>query len=233
MSDVEIDWKKKVEEYLQEKNNPESHTETDPDIFHASWSGKCKRQIYISKLGLEENDAQKLGRFRIGNIFHEEMEKEICSSIRVEAEKPVSKSEGNLEIVGTADVIDRENGFIYDFKTRSGWYKHNPPVSRHHDQLMMYMAATGIKKGRVIYLSKKDFEVRPDPEIVEFDVERYSQVLEKFRDVRKAVRDVPDPVFVEEIPFKKCGCYFCDHEETELDSRKTRTLDEEEETLDI
>ena len=164
------------------------------------------RQAYLSKLGFKQHDTETLGRFKTGTLVHEFFENEIGErNDSLEFETPVSIEDRGIQWVGHVDCIDRENGVIYDFKTRAGWYNFNPPVQRHLDQLYIYMKALDMGKAQVVYVSKKTMEVRTYPEdgVFTFDTARYEELHEKAQKIKTAIVENGIPTNEADIPFEK------------------------------
>lgn len=221
---VEIDWAGKIAEALHDDND--NHTEHDEDtndgVFHASWMGYCKRNILTSKQGIEEKDAEDLGRFMTGTLIHEFMEHEVSGFLpdHVEMEDPIPELEqGDLTFVGTADAVDHENEIIYDFKSRANWYKFDPPIQRHLDQLQIYMEAFDYDRAKVVYVSKSDMEVKTWPEeegeFIERDRSRYYELVAKAFDVYDYIQKNGGIESVEELNeiYKPCDNFFCGGED--------------------
>lgn len=218
-----IDWGAQIARTLHVNNNGDSHTERgDAVTFHPSQLSRCKRQATISKYGLEEHDTKTLGAFHVGTLLHEWLEGELAGRLPgVEHEIPVTNSYadpdgggGIIEITGHADVYDEHAGVVYDFKTRGGWYKFDPPSERHINQLTLYMDALGADAGQIVYINKKDMGVRtwPDGETFAFDPPIRDGLLSKAREIRDAVTDM-DVMAVSDVPFDPCGCWLCNMEE--------------------
>jgi len=76
------------------------------------------------------------------------------------------------------------------------------------------MAAVGADRGQVVYLSKSDMEVRTWPEdgFFEFDRGRFDRLVEKAQRIKAAIDIDGLPETVDDIPFERCGCYFCEEE---------------------
>lgn len=225
----EINWKQKLEEALQKdsEDHDEHEEDTEDGVFHASWLGYCPRNILLSKQGIKENDAESLGRFMVGTLVHEFMEEEVSKVLpdHVEMEESIPDIEqGDLTFVGTADAVDHENEVIYDFKTRANWYKFNPPIDRHIDQLQVYMKAFGYDKAKVVYISKSDMEIKTWPEEEEDFIERdnssYYQLVAKAYEVYDFIQDKGGINSVEELneAFKPCDFYFCGDESLTITS---------------
>jgi CRISPR-associated exonuclease Cas4 len=65
----------------------------------------------------------------------------------------------------------------------------------------------------VVYVSKKDLEIRtwPEDNYFEFDQERFDHLVEKAKTIRDSAEDgVPSDA--DDIPFDQCGCWVCDNE---------------------
>ena len=226
-----VDFQDAIHRKLVKDNNKHTEHEEDPEdnIFHASWMGYCKRQVYISKCGLGYTDPETLGKFRVGTEIHRFMEEEVSEELpnHLVFEIPIKPVvEDGVKFVGTADCVDVAEGVVYDFKSRASWYRFNPPTQRHLDQLHIYMKALGLKEARVVYINKTSLEVKTYPEegTFEFDPVRYEELVEKAREVRDSIDKFGVAESEEEIDelFPKCGCFICnvkdlvfDHEEEE------------------
>jgi len=193
--------------------------ERDPETFFASHMGLCPRQLYLSKLGLTANSDLQ-GQYRVARLIQTYLEEQLSDQYpRLETEASLHIDEGPIQFVGRCNVIDPENEIVYSLKTRNGWYKFSPPVDRHLDQLHVYMRGLDITRGRIVYVSKNDIgDVRewppPDNEspYVDFDRDRYDQLVEKAMRIRDAIWTNGIASTPEEIPFQDCGCYFCNEE---------------------
>ena len=218
-----IDWAGHIERTLHVDHDGDSHTEPEDAVFHPSQLARCKRQATISKLGLDHHDTKTLGIFHTGTMIHEWLEESLEGRIPdVHHEHPVQatyfddEQESDLvEITGTADVWDAHNKVVYDFKSRGGWYKFDPPSERHLNQLALYMDALGAEGGQVVYINKKDLEVRTWPEEGTFapDPDRVEDLVQKAREIRDGIREatlIPDK---DAVPFEACGCWLCNMEE--------------------
>lgn len=215
-----IDFADAIAAALEANRDPESHRELDPRVFHPSQLGYCKRQALLSKLGLKD-DSDALGIFHTGTLIHEFMEHDVSNVVpaRCQFEVPVECTVDGITFTGHADCYDPESGTVYDFKSRGGWYNFNPPTDRHVDQLTIYMNALEATGGQVVYISKKDLEVRTWPEngTFEYDGKRLAALVSKAKEIRDELYANGLPQSRAEIPFEKCGCYFCDQESLSFD----------------
>lgn len=231
-----------IQNTLQREESDNSHRELHPDVFHPSSIGYSPWKIVVSKLGVEDvTDA--LGTFEVGNMLHEYVQAALLSHATdmthreartfieqnngqitssrvfpsgvdgVRIEQPVEFTDGGVTFTGHADVFDPNTGIVYDIKSRSGWYNFEPPYSRHVDQLHCYMKALDAEYGQVVYVSKKDLEVRtwPADEPFSFDEERWNGLVEKCQRVRDALYEHGIPRGEDEIPFEKPDNWVVDH----------------------
>jgi CRISPR-associated exonuclease Cas4 len=208
-----IDFEGELQQALVDLEDAESHTEYDPPIIHASQIGYCERQAYLAKFGLKDN-TDALGTFRVGTMIHEFIEEQLGPRlIHCKFEIPVKATVDGIQFVGRADCYDPVNAVVCDVKSRHGWYKFNPPIQRHLDQLLVYMYALDAQYGQVVYVSKKDLEVRTWPKdgYFEFDQERFDHLVEKAKTIRDSAEDGV-PTDADDIPFEQCGCWVCDNE---------------------
>lgn len=222
-----LDWEQEIARSLHVNNDPDSHTEADDDFtFHPSQLARCKRQAAIAKLGLESHDTTTLGIFHTGTLIHEWLEYEFGGRIpgveleigveQVYRDTVVEGSRGveaePITITGRADVYDAHADVVYDFKTRGGWYKFDPPSERHLDQLTLYMDALDAAAGQVVYINKKNLEVKtwPGGETFAFDPDRRDALVAKAVAIRDGLREHDGTIeTAADVPFEPCDCWLC------------------------
>jgi hypothetical protein len=218
MPDDTLDFESAVDGALQEANDPESHVEREPAVFHPSQIARCERRAYCSKLRLDDQ-SDILGVFQTGTLIHEFLEDHLAEQFsHAEFEKEIALDFDGVEFVGRTDCYDPEANAVYDFKTRASWYNFDPPTQRHLDQMYVYMAALDAEYGQVVYLSKSDLEVRTWPEdgFFEFSEERFDFLVAKARRIALVIEEQGIADSVEDVPFDRCGCYFCQEEELDV-----------------
>jgi hypothetical protein len=187
-------------------------------VFHPSQIARCERRAYCSKLGLDDQ-SDILGVFQTGTLIHEFLEDHLAEQFsHAEFEKEIALDVDGVEFVGRTDCYDPEANAVYDFKTRASWYNFDPPTQRHLDQMYVYMAALDAEYGQVVYLSKSDLEVRTWPEdgFFEFSEERFDELVAKARRIALVIEEQGIADSVEDVPFDRCGCYFCQEEELDV-----------------
>lgn len=236
-----IDWQNWLDEKLEEQNERLSHFESDAYTFHPSQLSKCKRQCYISKLGLVEHEPETLRIFEMGNIIHEYLQdliRESESFERFEIEKDLQveiPSTRDITLTGHCDLFDNELNIVYDFKTRGSWYNFEPPVKRHMIQISLYQYMLWRQMiqnndsfdekdsiyGQIVYINKKNMEIKQEPkdtfevfnpQIDESHVMLAKNALKKAHKIGDSIETNGIPNSTSCIPFDKCGCWLCNNE---------------------
>lgn len=228
-----------VRDALEARNEGDDYSyEPEPEVFHASQAGMCKRQMFISKMGLQWFNYETQGTFLVGTKIHEWMENEFSTYLDeetgydVEHERPVSFREDGLKFIGRADFYNPDTGRVVDFKTTGSRYSLKTPKMSHIDQVLTYIRGIdGADKGSILYLLKKNLETVPWPSghgaesFFEFHEERWNQIKSKCQAVHAEVvrrqqrRGDDEPVVkdVDDLPFERCGeCYGCRNEEERI-----------------
>lgn len=203
-----LDFQQVIHDDIDEQEEDGSHTEYDPTVFHPSQVGYDEWLMLVNKLGLSDTSDLK-GTFHTGTMIHEEIQGMLCRQTDIDyrdaIETEVEFTEDGLTFVGHADVYDSKSDIVYDIKSRANWYNFDPPTDRHLDQLHTYMRGLDAQYGQVIYVSKKDLEVRTWPEAAPFtfDDSRWDTIKQRCRRVRDAIIDGGYPTSEDEIPFEK------------------------------
>lgn len=212
-----IDFEALIQSKLVSEENGGSHTEWNPSVFHPSHVGYHQWLLYTKKLGLNDT-SDLLGTFAVGDMIHEFIQEALHDNALevITTEEPVEFAEDGLQFVGHADIVDwttAEQTVVYDIKSRSNWYHFDPPVDRHVDQLTTYMRGLDAAHGQVVYVSKKDLEVRTWPENgpFQFDERRWKSIKQRCQDVKRAIVEQGYPTSEADIPFEKPGE---DHEQS-------------------
>jgi hypothetical protein len=170
------------------------------------------------------------GRFQLGDFVHNYIQEQVLPGHMTMHENQVRVEVDGLTLKGHYDCFDGNT--VYDFKSRSGWYRFDPPYNYHIDQLHVYMKALGVQQGLMVYISKKDFSVETYPDyfgqsserdqvaeqgkLVEFQESRWEQIVEKARKVHDVLETNGFPTSIEEVDqhFPNCGdCMGCKFED--------------------
>jgi len=202
----------------QEAEEEGSHTEYDPSVFHPSSVGYEPWNVVVKKLGIETHDTELLGIFEMGNLVHEFVQDAVTeqsgNDVDIGIEVPVEHEEDGLRFEGHADIYDPASDTVYDIKSRGGWYHFDPPNDRHLDQLHCYMRALDASRGQVVYVNKKNLEVRTYPEdggTFEFDEARWADIVSRCHRVRTALKYEGIPTTEDEIPFDRPDNFYANN----------------------
>jgi len=232
-----VDWESRVADTLREREQEsETNYTTDGDatfrISTAAYAPESLWLAYVKQMDMTRVDDELLGTFHTGTMIHDFFENHVTAGLdNVVTERRVESTFGDLSFVGHFDAYDYANDVVYDFKSRSGWYRFDPPVDRHVNQLQMYMDALNAEYGKIVYVSKKDLEVREWPttdafgdevedavvnnSVVKRDHNTFLRIAQACAEVAAAVRDAPSDPTAEDIPFERGDGYI--EQNTDLD----------------
>lgn len=246
MKSNRIDFDIAIHDLIEDERDEESHSVDDPYTFHPSQMVVCRRQMFNRHLGINHVGKKLKGIFHTGTLLHEWLEEgldyigqqgiyeshlEREHSIEYELGEVIPSLGQGIRVTGTADVIDFKNKVVYDYKTQKSIY----PKDYHKDQLQLYMHSLALAdpeitpRGGLVYINKCDLTVeeRPEDGLLEYDPDRVVEIKEKAEDVRdeiialmerydRSYNALIDALDEEDIPFEKCGCFFCGKEELAL-----------------
>lgn len=161
----------RIDNYLLSKMKQKR--EREQGIYYAS-------ELSFSADGIEEMRNRDitladLRIFEIGHIFHNFIQQNIFPDGEHEVRVKYDVND-NIKIIGRADIVLDDT--VIELKTTSRkveLFKEN-----HLAQITFYMHALGMKKGKIIYINKTNFEV------YEFDV---SYVKSFWDEIENAVRE--------------------------------------------
>jgi len=178
--------------------------------FYASEALKCPRAIYYARLFPEEKPDKLLGVFFIGETIHQLFQKilkEARPDLVDEAEIRIKLPNG-IEVSGRADLMgDTE---ILELKTVADIKYSLKEASLHHKgQLVLYLSQHKDKKGRVIYIDKRNLETVSHD--VLFDDVIYLATINNFANVKRALDEGKPPAKSEMT--EDWQCRYCDHRE--------------------
>ena len=181
--------------YLRKK---EDHEPLSKGSFYASSVAKCPRQVLLEKLNpkMEISD-RLLGIFLIGDALHEVVQEAVGGEI----EKEVVIKRGGITIRGRADIVTKDE--VIELKTISDVSKVRlRPKHNHYMQLQVYLGGLKRKKGRLVYISKQNFE------IVEHEIKFSKEAFEEAINYFKVIKDFEDKG---KLPprFETNWCWYC------------------------
>lgn len=204
-----LDIKGKVFEKLKEGKNDE-HV-TDLSEWHPHRACYCKRQLLVRKCGFTELPIQALSAMKGGSLIHEWMEF-VGEEDKFEAEKDLEGEFHGVKFKGRADLIGPEA--VYDFKTTGNIKYTDGAKEKHERQLEIYLRLAGREKGAIAYIDRR-YPHNIKQYKVEKSDERFRSIVENVKEVKKVIEGWKgaDIILQDDIPFEKCGCYFCNNED--------------------
>jgi len=172
--------------------------------------GTCARYWHIVFTGLDTyadgTDAMGVANMSLGSVFHDEIQSAMeAAGMLVEAEKEIKIE--SPPIRGYLDAIVNINGenVVAEIKTtrqESFVFKEmsGKPSANHLIQLLIYLKATGLQRGFLLYVNKNDqtFLVIP----VELD-EANTKIIEDVFEWLRLVRQSFDEGQLAQIPFTR------------------------------
>ena len=185
------------------------------NTFSCWYAGYCQRQIYLSKLNLKKTPHYVLGAMAVGTAIHHFIE-DLFSEIQKEVPFTFKDKKRDIIVNGYLDGLTK--GEVIEYKSTSSLkYVTEEPKEEHIAQATLYMKGKKRKKATIIYFRKTDFKMISHS--IEFDKGLYDSIIDKYADVKEAIKIVPSPRTEEEVPFMKCGCYLCKNERLDFPIR--------------
>jgi CRISPR/Cas system-associated exonuclease Cas4 (RecB family) len=177
-----IDFDKMIDNHIAREHKPKA-----VGRYYPSEIGNCVRKIWYSyKYPMEvKPDLAKI--FEVGNIMHDF----VVEVLRSEKNKEVEllKSEFPLKITGENFIISgrvddlilvKESGksWVIEVKSTKSVDFVKKPDAKHLMQLQLYMHATGIHNGMVLYIDKTNLKSKVFA--AEYDEEKAKEIMERF-----------------------------------------------------
>lgn len=223
----EVDWEEELKKAYDEDSS--GAKEVNPNSMRASSTGFCPRQMFIGKMGLNTFNDYVKGMLVKGSAIHSLNEQKLSKRLDdCSFEENVMFEEGGITFTGSYDAFDGER--VVDWKTQNGGLENvaQEPRDKDVDQLHVYMKGAGVEKAVLVYIDAREFlnyrNIVTVKHEVEFDESRWADICTRVKAVLDEVQKFDlgkkdDSVFTldeEQIPFEKCGCYFCKQESKDL-----------------
>ncbi|MGC8850994.1 MAG: PD-(D/E)XK nuclease family protein [Candidatus Micrarchaeia archaeon] len=194
--------------------------EAKPRQLHRFWpseAGLCLRRTWYSFKEPRQADAGALRVFHAGNILHgfvvDVFKSEKTKGVKLLAtEQPFQLKRGNIIVSGRVDdVIIIEEGHrraVVEVKSTSSLEYTKEANDSHVLQLQLYLNATGIKDGAVLYIEKNTLQAKVFP--VKYDENLAELAFARFQAVDEALtaNKIPAPEAKQKNEMK-WQCRFC------------------------
>lgn len=190
-----IDFNKLIDNHLVKENKPRQIGKYWP-----SEVGSCLRKVWYSYKSPKETDAKLLRVFESGNLLHEFIAEVIKSEKNKEVEllkteMPIKIEQEGFTISGRVDniVLVKINGQEVLIEVKSTKFLRNEVQDSHLIQLQLYMHATGIHKGIILYIQKDNLETRWFN--FDYDKKQAEEILERFKKLHETLSEnkIPEP----------------------------------------
>ncbi|MCD6367760.1 MAG: Dna2/Cas4 domain-containing protein [Candidatus Aenigmarchaeota archaeon] len=188
--------------------------------YYPSEIGNCLRKVWYSYKYPKDVEPKLLKIFEVGNILHnfvvDVLESEKNPDVKlIESELPVKIKEKNFIISGRIDdvivVESLEKKFLVEVKSCK-FLPMEGPQDHHVMQLNLYMHASGIHDGILLYIQKDDLESRVFN--IEYDEALAEKTLKRFEDLhRYLTNDEIPPPEAKMNPDMSWMCKFCDYKD--------------------
>jgi len=196
--------------------------------FHPSESGKCERQIFLSKIRAKTFSERIRASMEVGTILHRYVQKlwDIKEFFDIEVQVKTDVPDSKIYFRGNADLVAKDKSVVIDLKAINGLsYVKDNPMTEHIYQLMVYMKGLEIPNGEIIYINKGDLEMVRHKIDLTSEI-RLNKAYAKVKAVYEALKIWDAQPRWDKIPFPKDSCYHCRSEM--LDPQFKKLLEGEE-----
>ena len=175
------------------------------ELFHPSSTGSCRRQIFLSKIGIKNFSDDAKGRMMSGTIIHNFIQGRLGQIGEIEFPVELKDSKFKVYFNGLCDFFDGK--FVYDFKSTANIsYNNKKPNDYHIPQILIYCKALNAKGASLVYIDKRNLEIRQFN--IDYDAKAEQIIIETFQKCEEVYEKLKDWDGVK-IPFPKCGCWGC------------------------
>ena len=185
--------------------------------YYPSEIGGCIRKTWFSYTIPKELDKDVLKIFEAGNNVHELITKILKSDKNpnidlIENEMPFEIKEQEFRIGGRIDnlvfVKDKNKKVLIEVKSCK--FLPFEPKDPHVDQLQLYMHATGIQDGIVLYIQKDNLQTRPFSLI--YDEKKALETIKRFHALHLCLKEneMP-PAEAKLVKGKNWMCNYCEY----------------------
>lgn len=211
-----IDFNAMVSRFLERESRPKS-----VGRYYPSQIGSCLRKVWYSYKHPQELEPELAKIFQLGNILHEFVVEVLESDKNKEVELlqsefPLKIEAGDFTVSGRVDdlVLVKASGktIIVEVKSTKSIDYVKEASEAHAMQLQLYMHATGIHNGIVLYVDKSNLQTK------QFEV-KYSEgevkgIMDRFSQLHKLLlNDLLPTAEAKKAGEKGWMCRFCEYAE--------------------
>jgi CRISPR/Cas system-associated exonuclease Cas4 (RecB family) len=182
-----IDFNRLIEKHLAREKRPKQQGR-----YYPSEIASCLRKLWYSYKQPKDTPMDAVKVFEVGNLLHDFMA-EVLRSERnpeielLQSELPFELREKGFIVSGRVDdvliVRADQRKLLVEVKSTKSLYYLEKPSPQHVMQLQLYMHATGIHDGAVVYVEKntlqaKEFFMKYDSAVAERALRRFAALHE-------------------------------------------------------
>lgn len=213
-----IDFNEIIDKYLIHENKPK-----EIGRYYPSEIGGCIRKTWFSYKNPKEVEADLLRIFEAGNLLHEFISDAIKSEKNpeielVKNEMPIKIEEKDFVISGRIDnlIMLKLNGKQYLVEVKSTKFLPKQANESHEMQLQLYMHATNIHKGFLLYIQKDNLQTLAFE--LEYNEDIAQKILRRFKELHLSLKNNKLPKAEAKLDKEKNWmCSYCAYKE-ECDS---------------
>ncbi len=189
--------------------------------YYPSQIGSCIRKIWYSYKFPQEVEPELLKIFEVGNIMHgfvvEVLKNEKNREVELlQSEFPLKIEKEDFVVSGRVDdlVLVRESGkkVLVEVKSTKSLKFTEKPSLNHEMQLQLYMYATGIHDGVILYIDKNNLQSKVFS--LQFSDEEANRIMNRFMALHKSLisNSLPEPE-AKQREEMNWMCRFCEYTE--------------------
>jgi len=209
-----IDFEKFIDQFLNRERRPK-----EIGRYYPSEAGLCMRHAWYSYKFPRETEKELLRIFHVGNLVHDFVvdvfKSERTTDVElVEAELPFKIKNSDFMISGRIDdlVMLKENKkkVLVEVKSCRSVSSLSEPENTHKMQLQLYMHATGIHNGVLLYIEKNTLKSKSFD--VGYDKDWADRIIDRFGALDKHLKaNIIPPAEGKRIPEMQQLCSKCDY----------------------
>ncbi len=211
-----FDFNKMVTNHIERSSRPKSLGR-----YYPSEIGSCMRKVWYSYKYPQELQPELLKIFEVGNMLHgfvvEVLKSEKNKDVQLlRSEFPLKIETPDFLISGRVDdlVLVKASGktIVVEVKSTKSIDFVKEASESHVMQLQLYMHATGIHNGMVLYIDKGNLQSKQFP--IEYDEGQVKEILERFKQLHQLLTSNLLPIDeAKKNQDKQWLCRFCEYTE--------------------
>jgi len=217
MAKFMVDFNKLIDDYVYRENRPKSIGR-----YYPSEAGTCIRKVWYSYKYPQQIKTDTLKIFEMGNVMHDfivrVLKSEKMKDVKLlESELPFKLPMENFLISGRVDdvFLIKSSGktFVAEIKSSKMLNMIKKPQKHNVMQLQLYMFATGIHNGLLVYIEKNTLQAKVFE--INFDEDIIKEILNRFNELHDSLLTNNIPPAEARINKSDIGwmCNYCEYKE--------------------